>query len=159
MMAIEIERKFLVRGDAWRTDQGVHIRQGYLNRDKERTVRVRVAGVNAFLTVKGINTGAVRAEFEYQIPLADAGQLLQICDGPLIEKTRHIVAYAGMTWEIDEFHGENEGLVVAEIELESVLQIPAKPPWLGREVTTDFRYFNSHLAVRPYSGWHNKEEA
>jgi adenylate cyclase len=152
-MAIEIERKFLVSGDDWRTDQGVLIRQGYLNRDKERTVRVRIAGAGAFLTVKGINLGATRSEFEYEIPPGDAEQLLQICDGPIIDKTRHLVVYAGMTWEIDVFHGANEGLVLAEIELDSALQTFTKPAWLGPEVTTDFRYFNSNLAVRPYSSW------
>ncbi len=152
-MATEIERKFLVCGDDWRTDQGVRFQQGYLNRDKERTVRVRIAGAKAFLTVKGINTGATRAEFEYEIPLADAGQLLQICDGPLIEKTRHTIAYAGMTWEIDEFHGANEGLVVAEVELEKEDQYFERPGWLGPEVTADTRYFNSNLCCNAYRDW------
>jgi adenylate cyclase len=157
-MATEIERKFLVLGDDWRTDQGVRVRQGYLNRDKERTVRVRIAGEKAFLTIKGINTGATCAEFEYEIPAVDAGQLLKLCDGPLIEKTRHTIAYAGMTWEIDEFHGANEGLVVAEVELEAVEQTFVRPAWLGPEVTSDTRYFNSNLAVRPYSIWHQQQD-
>ena len=157
-MPVEIERKFLVRGNDWRTDQGVRIIQGYLNRDEERTVRVRMAGERAFLTIKGVNTGAMRAEFEYEIPVADAEQLLKICVGALIEKTRHTVVYAGMTWEIDEFHGANEGLIVAEVELEDPEQTFAKPAWLGPEVTADARYFNSSLAVRPYSSWHQQQK-
>jgi adenylate cyclase len=157
-MPVEIERKFLVRGNDWRTDQGVRIIQGYLNRDEERTVRVRIAGARAFLTIKGMNTGAARAEFEYEIPLVDAEQLVKICDGPLIEKTRYTVAYAGMIWEIDEFHGENEGLVVAEVELEAAEQTFARPEWLGLEVTADARYFNSNLAMRPYSSWHRQQD-
>ena len=152
-MPVEIERKFLVRGDGWKTDHGVRFTQGYLNHDRERTVRVRIAGGRAFLTVKGINSGAVRAEFEYEIPVFDAEQLLKLCDGPLIEKTRHRIDYAGMIWEVDEFHGANDGLVVAEIELEAAEQTFVKPAWIGPEVTTDVRYFNSNLAVRPYSSW------
>ena len=152
-MPVEIERKFLVQGNDWKTDNGVRISQGYLNRDRERTVRVRIAGKRAFLTIKGISTGATRTEFEYEIPVHDAEQLLKICDGPLIEKTRHEVACAGMTWEVDEFHGANEGLVVAEIELETARQTFVKPPWVGPEVTADARYFNSNLAMRPYSSW------
>lgn len=152
-MTLEIERKFLVRGNDWKTDHGVRISQGYLNRDKERTVRVRIAGAKAFLTIKGINIGATRREFEYEIPVADAEQLLKLCDGPPIEKTRHKVEYAGMTWEIDEFHGANEGLVMAEIELRNEEQTFARPVWLGPEVTADARYFNSNLAARPYADW------
>ena len=116
-MATEIERKFLVVGEGWRTGQGIRFIQGYLNRDKERTVRVRIAGAKAFITIKGITIGATRAEFEYEIPVAETEQLLKLCDGPLIEKTRHVVVYTGTTWEIDEFHGANAGLVVAEVEL------------------------------------------
>lgn len=152
-MATEIERKFLVTGEDWRTANGIAYRQGYLNRDKERTVRVRIANNKAFLTIKGISTGATRAEFEYEIPVADAEQLLLICDGPLIEKTRYLVQHAGMKWEVDEFHGENDGLIVAEIELESENQLFEKPIWAGREVTDDKRYFNSSLAVQPYTRW------
>ena len=152
-MPVEIERKFLVRGDDWKTDHGVRFIQGYLNHDRERTVRVRIAGVRAFLTIKGINSGAVRAEFEYEISVVDAEQLLKLCEGPLIEKTRHRIDYAGMTWEVDEFHGANDGLVVAEIELETAEQTFARPAWLGPEVTADVRYFNSNLAVRPYKSW------
>lgn len=152
-MGIEIERKFLVVGSDWKPEAGVRMCQGYLNRDKARTVRVRVAGDAAFLTVKGISRGATRAEFEYAIPLADAQQLLALCDGPLIEKTRYVIPYQGTTWEVDEFLGDNAGLVVAEVELQSEDQPFARPPWLGAEVTQDARYFNSSLASVPYCQW------
>lgn len=152
-MAIEIERKFLVCGTDWRAGASTLFRQGYLNRDKQRTVRVRIAGNRAYLTIKGISSGASRAEFEYEIPLADAEQLLSLCDGPLIEKTRYVVPHAGMLWEVDEFHGANSGLIVAEIELQAAAQQFDKPAWVGREVTDDKRYFNSSLAVAPYTTW------
>jgi adenylate cyclase len=158
-MPAEIERKFLVSGTDWRTSNGQRISQGYLNRNKYRTVRVRIAGSKAFLAVKGITTGAVRAEFEYEIPLADAEALLKLCDGPLIEKVRHRVQHEGLTWEIDEFLGENAGLVVAEVELVSEDQKFARPPWVTKEVTTDARYFNSSLATRPFSLWTEKQDA
>lgn len=152
-MTKEIERKFLVRGRPWHRSEGVLFSQGYLNRDKERTVRVRIQGDRAFLTVKGLTTGATRSEFEYEIPVSDCRELLELCDGPVVEKRRHLVAYRGSTWEVDEFLGENSGLVIAEIELESEDQPFAKPPWLGREVTADPRYFNSNLAADPYRVW------
>lgn len=152
-MAIEIERKFLVCGTDWRAGPSTLFRQGYLNRDKQRTVRVRIAGDRAYLTIKGISSGAACAEFEYEIPLADAEQLLSLCDGPLIEKTRYVVPHAGMLWEVDEFHGANSGLIVAEIELQAAAQQFDKPAWVGREVTGDKRYFNSSLAVAPYTTW------
>ena len=152
-MAIEIERKFLVVGEAWRTAPAVYFCQGYLNRSKERTVRVRVAGELGYLTIKGATIGASRAEFEYEIPLEDAKQLLTLCDGPLIEKYRRTINYEGMLWELDEFLGENQGLVVAEIELESESQVFAKPDWVGVEVTADARYYNSNLSVHPFSKW------
>jgi adenylate cyclase len=152
-MAVEIERKYLVMGQPWLEVPGVVYRQGYLNRDKTRTVRVRVAGEAAFLTIKGVNVGATRAEFEYPIPLADAEALLALCDGPLIEKTRYLLDHAGTRWELDVFAGDNAGLVVAEVELASEDQAFAKPDWLGDEVTQDARYFNSNLAVHPYCRW------
>lgn len=152
-MATEIERKFLVNGDEWRKGQRSEFRQGYLNRDKDRTVRVRIANGQAFITIKGISKGAVRSEFEYPIPAGDAEQLLLLCDGPLIEKTRYLIQHAGMTWEVDEFHGANAGLVVAEIELTAEEQAFEKPSWVGREVTDDKRYFNSNLSVQPYTSW------
>lgn len=152
-MATEIERKFLVNGTAWRQPHPVQFRQGYLNRDRERTVRVRVAGEQAFLTIKGLTQGISRAEFEYAIPVSDAEQLLQLCQGPLIEKARHVVVVNGTTWEVDEFFGDNAGLFVAEVELESEEQSFDRPDWLGTEVTQDPRYYNSNLATRPYSSW------
>ena len=156
-MAVEIERKFLVADvsvhAAWRSVPGVGYRQGYLNRDKTRTVRVRIAGDAAFLTIKGVSVGASRAEFEYAIPLTDAQALLALCDGPLVEKTRHVLVYQGMTWEVDDFAGDNTGLVVAEVELESEAQAFERPHWLGNEVTQDARYFNSNLASHPFARW------
>ena len=152
-MATEIERKFLVRGDAWRQQSPTRICQGYLNRDKERTVRVRIAGNKAFLTIKGASKGATRSEFEYEIPLADAQQLLALCDGPVLDKNRHVLVHAGTTWEVDEFLGANAGLVVAEVELEREDQPFERPAWLGEEVTEDPRYYNSNLAAKPYSTW------
>lgn len=152
-MAIEIERKFLTQGDAWRSTPALYFCQGYLNRSKERTVRIRVADEQGFLTIKGANTGASRTEFEYEIPLGDAQQLLALCDGPLIEKYRRRITYAGMLWEVDEFLGDNEGLVVAEIELESESQTFAKPDWIGAEVTQDARYYNSNLSLSPFNSW------
>ena len=152
-MATEIERKFLVQGTRWRNEAGTRIKQGYLNRDKSRTVRVRVRGDQAFLTVKGLTQGASRPEFEYEIPLADAEELLKLSDGPLIEKTRYVVIHDGSKWEVDEFHGDNSDLVVAEIELRSKGQQFSRPPWLGREVTDDDRYYNSSLASYPYRDW------
>lgn len=152
-MPIEIERKFRVTGTAWRTADGQRICQGYLNRDQHRTVRVRVAGAQAFLTIKGVTTGATRAEFEYAIPLADAETLLALCDGPLIDKVRHRVEHGGLLWEVDEFLGDNAGLVVAEVELASEGQAITLPPWVTEEVTTDSRYFNSSLATHPFNRW------
>jgi adenylate cyclase len=152
-MGIEIERKFLVTGDGWRQGEGTRYSQGYLNRDARRTVRVRIAGEHAFLTVKGVSTGATRSEFEYAIPASDARQLLRLADGPVIEKIRRIVVHAGSRWEVDEFFGDNAGLVVAELELESEDQAFARPDWLGREVTDDARYYNSNLAAHPFKDW------
>lgn len=152
-MAIEIERKFLVQGDAWRAAPAVFYSQGYLNRNKARTVRVRIAGDEAFLTIKGQSVGASRAEFEYAIPVADARELLALCEQPLIEKYRRKIAYGGFIWEVDEFLGENLGLVVAEIELPAEDTLFTRPDWIGEEVTSDARYFNSNLAKHPFSQW------
>jgi adenylate cyclase len=156
-MGIEIERKFLVTGDGWRQGTGLAYAQGYLNRDPQRTVRVRIAGGKAFLTVKGASKGATRAEFEYAIPVDDAAQLLELSDGPVVRKVRRVIEHAGSTWEVDEFEGDNAGLVLAEVELESEGQAYSKPEWLGREVTGDPRYYNSSLAANPYGRW--REEA
>ena len=155
-MGIEIERKFLVSDDGWRQGAGVAYAQGYLNRDPARTVRVRIAGDKAYVTVKGVSKGATRAEFEYGIPVADAAQLLELSDGPVVKKVRRVVEHEGSRWEVDEFEGDNAGLVVAEIEFASEDQAFAKPAWLGREVTDDPRYYNSNLAAHPYSQWRNE---
>jgi adenylate cyclase len=152
-MGIEIERKFLVGGDDWRQAPGKAFAQGYLNRDKQRTVRVRIVEQAAWLTVKGASSGATRAEFEYAIPLDDARAMLALCDGPLVRKVRRVVHFGGHAWEIDEFQGDNAGLVVAEIELHAEDEAFERPGWLGAEVTHDPRYFNSSLATAPYSTW------
>lgn len=154
-MGLEIERKFLVTGSAWRQDaDSVVLRQSYLSADPERTVRVRIESMTATLTIKGKSIGATRHEWEYQIPLEDANQLLDmLCQGPLIEKRRHKIRQGDLMWEVDEFLGENAGLVVAEIELASEDQPFDKPDWLGREVTGDARYFNSSLMKQPFSRW------
>ena len=152
-MAKEIERKFLVVSDQWKTADAVHYSQGYLNRDKFRTVRIRVAGDFAFITVKGPTTGMSRDEFEYPIPLDDAKQMLDLCEQPIVEKNRRIIEFEGFNWEVDEFLGVNKGLVIAEIELESEDQVFEKPAWVGDEVTSDARYFNSNLSQNPFSTW------
>ena len=152
-MPTEIERKFLVASGAWRQPTFLRISQGYLNRARDRTVRVRIAGERAYLTIKGAMHGIARPEFEYEIPLADAEQLLRLCDGPIIEKHRHRVVHAGKTWEVDEFFGDNAGLIVAELELEREDEPFEAPAWLGVEVTHDARYLNSNLSVRPYKTW------
>jgi adenylate cyclase len=152
-MATEIERKFLVHGTEWRQGVPVHLCQGYLSRDKERTVRVRIAGERAYLTIKGSSRGASRAEFEYEIPLRDAEELLTLCDRPPVEKNRYTVEHAGAVWEIDEFLGANAGLVVAEIELDREAQEFERPGWVSSEVTDDPRYFNSSLSSAPYPTW------
>lgn len=157
-MGKEIERKFLVVGDAWRgLAPGTRYRQGYLSTVKERTVRVRIAGEQAFLTVKGLSVGATRAEFEYAIPPADAEEMLDaLCERPIVEKIRYRISVAGLTWEIDEFGGANAGLIVAEVELADEAQTFASPDWVGREVTGEPRYFNANLVARPYSTWKDR---
>lgn len=154
-MGQEIERKFLVRVDRWRSSgPGTAYRQGYLSSDADRVVRVRIAGDEARLTVKGRTVGLTRSEFEYAIPLDDARAMLdRLCERPLIEKDRHLELHEGKTWEIDVFHGENEGLVVAELELSSEDEPFARPEWLGEEVSSDPRYANANLARAPYSTW------
>jgi adenylate cyclase len=154
-MGQEIERKFLVVGDGWRPGaRGQRFRQGYLSSTRERTVRVRVHGDRAALTIKGPARGIVRPEFEYEIPVADAEILLDtLCERPLIEKTRWFVEFGGLSWEIDEFAGENAGLVMAEVELEREDQPFDLPPWAGAEVTHDARYQNASLVRHPYARW------
>ena len=154
-MAKEIERKFLVKGDAWRAlAKGATYRQGYLNSAKERTVRVRIADGRAFLTIKGITVGATRSEYEYEIPLDDGKAMLDtLVEKPLIEKKRYKIPVGNVTWEIDEFLGENVGLIVAEVELKGADQTFDKPVWLGDEVTSDPRYFNANLIKNPFTRW------
>jgi adenylate cyclase len=153
-MGIEIERKFLVTSQAWRDlGEGVDYRQGYLSTVKERTVRVRTVGDQGYLTIKGITVGAKRSEFEYEVPLHDALAMLDLCERPIISKTRYKVRHRGHTWEIDDFHLENEGLVVAEIELSAEDESFAMPPWIGEEVTGDPRYYNANLIAHPFSEW------
>jgi adenylate cyclase len=153
-MAVEIERKFLVASDAWREGPpGVRMAQGYLSRETGRTVRVRIAGEKGFLTIKGPVSGISRAEFEYEIPVEEARELLAMCPAPWIDKIRHERWHDGHCWEVDEFLGDNAGLVVAEIELYDAAAEFALPAWIGREVSDDVRYFNSRLAVTPWPGW------
>jgi CYTH domain-containing protein len=152
-MAKEIERKFLVREGSWRNEKGTRYRQGYLSSVKERVVRVRTINDKGYLTIKGLTVGASRLEFEYEIPRQDTDLLLEICEKPLIEKIRFKVEEKGFVWEIDEFLGENQGLIVAEIELESENQDFPKPDWVLEEVTGDPRYFNSNLIKNPFKMW------
>jgi adenylate cyclase len=154
-VGVEIERKFLLAGDGWRAlGQPVLLRQGYLSSDPERVVRVRVEGDHACITIKGRSSGATRGEWEYPIPLTDANELLErLCQQPIVEKYRSKVEFAGNVWEVDEFIGVNQGLVLAEIELQAEDQAFDKPEWIGAEVTDDKRYYNSNLVRHPYSSW------
>ncbi|MBD1914819.1 MULTISPECIES: CYTH domain-containing protein [Cyanophyceae] len=154
-MGQEIERKFLVVGDGWRqAAQGELIRQGYIPTQDARTVRVRRVGDRAYLTLKGPAVGLVRPEFEYPIPVADAQTMLAtLCQPPLIEKTRYRLPLGNVVWEIDEFLGENQGLIVAEVELTSADQVVNLPDWIGAEVSYDSRYQNSNLARHPFRSW------
>ncbi len=154
-MSIEIERKFLVRDERWRgLAVGASLRQGYLSSHPDRIVRVRIEGASAMLTIKGRTVGVSRGEWEYPIPLQEATTFLDgLCEKPTIDKTRYRIPFEGMIWEVDEFYGDNAGLVVAEIELMSENQPFIKPEWIGEEVTQDSRYFNANLIRHPYSCW------
>lgn len=154
-MGQEIERKFLVVGDDWRQGaQGELMRQGYIPTQDARTVRVRRVGDRAYLTLKGPAVGLVRPEFEYPIPVADAQTILDtLCQPPLIEKTRYRLPRGNVVWEIDEFWGDNQGLIVAEVELTHADQVVDLPDWIGTEVTQDVRYQNSSLARYPFKIW------
>lgn len=153
-MGVETERKFLVSGDEWRS-RGVPVpyAQGYLARGNRITVRIRIAGESAFLTVKGPVEGISRPEFEYPVPVEDAREMLNLCPDPVIEKTRSRIPHASHVWEVDEFSGKNSGLVIAEVELSSPDEDVVLPSWIGPEVTGDPRYYNSNLAVHPYRDW------
>lgn len=151
-MGLEIERRFLVAGDQWRPGAvASQMTQGYLSTDPERVVRVRLAGAQGFLTIKGPSAGPARSEFEYPVPAADARELLGLCGGAVVEKTRWQVRHAGNDWVVDEFSGPNQGLILAEIELPAADHPFALPPWAGMEVTADHRYANASLAVRPFA--------
>jgi adenylate cyclase len=146
-MGIEIERKFTVTGDAWRSKgHSVRIVQGYLSRVKERVVRVRTSDLAGFLTIKGISRGSARTEFEYPIPIDDARQMLhELCVSPLIDKTRHFVPHKDLVWHVDEFHSPQRGLIIAEIELPAIDYAFERPDWVGDEVTGDERYYNQNM--------------
>lgn len=154
-MANEIERKYLLKNDAWKTlGVGSLYRQGYLSLDQDRTVRVRITEDAGYITIKGRTSGISRAEFEYEIPLEDAVVILDtMCIGPIIEKYRFKITHEGMLWEVDQFIGSNEGLVVAEIELISEDQTFDIPPWVGDEVSDDPKYYNSNLIKNPFCDW------
>ncbi|MCQ2188869.1 MAG: CYTH domain-containing protein [Paludibacteraceae bacterium] len=153
-MNVEIERKFLMSDDSWRAEagEGVHYAQGYLNKNGN-TVRVRIAGSKGYLTIKSKTVSFSRMEFEYEIPVDDAKAMLPLSQTPIVEKYRYKIKRGKHTWEIDEFLGDNEGLIVAEIELESEAETFDVPQWIGQEVTGDKRYYNSHLAENPYKNW------
>jgi len=155
-MGKEIERKFLVVGNAWRElAEGELFRQGYISTVKERVIRVRTVGNKGTLTVKGITVRGSRLEYEYEIPLKDANAMLETsyCEQAIIEKRRYTIPYGGFIWEVDEFLGVNKGLIVAEIELADIDQEYPKPDWIGEDVTDDPGYFNSNLVAKPYTMW------
>jgi len=154
-MATEIERKFLIASDHWRprVERSTFLQQGYLLSDAHSSVRVRISGEEAFLNIKSATVGVSRLEFEYPIPLADAQEMLDKLCHHRLEKTRHLLRHEGHLWEIDEFHGANEGLIVAEVELTAVDEAYSLPDWAGEEVSGDIRYYNSRLAEQPYNSW------
>lgn len=151
---VEIERKFLVDTKKWQPKGiGTAIKQGYLSVDENRVVRVRIAGDYAYITIKGKTTGISRAEFEYEIPQNDASILLKMCLNEPVEKTRYTESFENMLWEIDVFEGVNNGLVMAEVELNNENQKVVLPEWVSEEVSTDKRYFNAYLSVNPFVRW------
>ncbi len=153
-MALEIERKFLVKSLSFKENSHRELLvQGYLHRSKEKTIRIRINNNSAKLNIKGQTFGIVRNEFEYEIPINDATELISLCDKPIIEKYRYTLDYKGFTWEVDEFCGDNKGLIIAEIELYEENESFEKPDWLGKEVTGDIRYYNSQLSRVPYKNW------
>ncbi|MBF0202988.1 MAG: CYTH domain-containing protein [Desulfamplus sp.] len=160
-MGIEIERKFLVKDNSWLTSdiKCMSIKQGYLSREvqsaisNQSIVRIRVAGQKGFITIKGKTFNLSRLEYEYEIPVNDALEMLQLCKNPLIEKVRYKIDFMGFEWCIDKFEGDNEGLLIAEIELETEEQEFKKPSWAGKEVSDDPRYFNSNLSENPFQAW------
>ncbi len=159
-MGTEIERKFLLKNHTWRgLAEGTSYRQGYLNTDKGRTVRVRTLDEKGYLTIKGPAVAGVRKEFEYEIPHEDAEEMLkELAVSPIVEKKRHKIPFAGFVWEVDELSGSNRGLILAEIELEHPAQSFELPPWIGQEVTDDSRFYNSNLARNPFINWRDSIE-
>lgn len=153
-MGVEIERKFLTKNDNWRhsATSSCRMKQGYLN-EIGNTIRIRLAGDRAFLTIKGKTKGISRLEFEYEVPVSDAEQLFTLCQTPSVEKIRHKVPFEGHIFEVDEFLGQNEGLTVAEVELNSENEDVSLPEWIGEDVTADKRYRNTHLAKKPFKQW------
>ncbi|MHC4959712.1 MAG: CYTH domain-containing protein [Planctomycetota bacterium] len=152
-MGIEIERKFIVSSDGWKDGpDGFLQQQGYLAVTPTHTVRIRIAKGRARLNVKSAQTGLTRAEFEYDVPVADAEQLMRLCD-PVIEKTRYLREFAGRTWEVDVFHGRNDGMVVAEVEIDDEGDAVELPPWVGTEVSGDMRFRVAYLVAHPYDEW------
>jgi CYTH domain-containing protein len=154
-MALEIERKFRVVNNSWREhSRAVRVTQAYICNQPEKTIRLRIINEEAFLTIKSENTGLVRSEFEYPVLLADAEEMIRLfCAGQMINKTRHLLTCKGKLWEVDEFHGYNQGLVIAEVELEHADEKVELPDWIGEEVTGDPRYYNVNLVSHPYSKW------
>jgi CYTH domain-containing protein len=154
-MGVEIERKYLLKSNDWKKliVNSFKIKQGYLNSNIERTVRVRVIDNKGFLTIKSKNIGITRSEFEYEIPLKDAVNLLDLCEKPIIEKIRNLVIFENKTWEIDDFEGVNKGLIIAEIELISEKESLTIPTWIGKEVSDETKYYNSSLITNPFQNW------
>jgi adenylate cyclase len=154
-MGLEIERKFLLANDSWKQkcDNGIIIKQGYLSSVPERTVRIRLKAEKGILTVKGKTKGVSRVEYEYEIPYSDAVALMELCEKPIIEKTRFNIKQDELTWEVDVFTGENKGLIVAEIELQNETEQFDLPSWVGVEVSEDPRYYNANLIKQPYCSW------
>ena len=157
LLMLEIERKFLVLDDSYKalSYSHSHIVQGYICSGRGRTVRIRIRDAQGFITIKGpsVDGGLSRYEFEQEIPLADAEQLMKLCEPGIIDKTRWLVKSGDFTFEVDEFHGDNDGLVMAEVEMQSVDDQPVLPPFIGQEVTGDRRYYNSQLRSNPYCSW------
>lgn len=154
-MPLEIEKKFLMKNSGWRDNaEGVLYKQGYIVRTPQKSVRIRTFKNRGYITIKGSKAGITRSEFEYEIPFAEATELLNdFCEKKFIEKTRYKIEFGGKLWEIDEFHGDNNGLIIAEIELNSPDEKFSLPPWIGEEVSHDSKYFNSNLIDFPYSKW------
>ena len=153
-MPLEIERKFLVVSDDYKINsKSADIKQAYLSVAQNMAIRVRIEGIQASLNIKSKKSERVNYEFEYVIPLDEARSLIKMCSYPIIEKTRYVVEYEGKAWEVDKFHADNEGLTVAEIELDEENELFQKPLWLGEEITADYRYLNSNLAKNPFCSW------